>query len=263
MSFRNSYRRALVTGASSGIGLAIARELCHAGVTVFAVARNERRLQEIQSQLPKEDRKHFIFVIADLRKKADIKKIIETCKHRGFIDLLINNAGIGYNKEFEKLSDRDISDTIDTNLLGHVLLTKELLKLRKSNNPMHVVFVTSLAGKIGFGGLSIYSATKFALEGLCEALRIEYQNTLVSFTVLRPGVTDTNFFAKAGMQEFHSSVKGTKTLHPPAEVAQEMLRKINAHPTSIVVGNDKYFIRLLPFIPFTWRFKVLDIINKL
>lgn len=263
MTLQDAYKRALVTGASSGIGAEVAKLLCSSNIAVLAVARDEKRLQQIKEELPIEKQKYFTSVAGDLRKKSDIEAILDTCKNQGAIDLLINNAAVGYSLEFEKQSDQQIEDVIHTNLLGHMFLTRGLLNLRKKDAPLHIVFVTSLAGKIGFSDLSVYCASKFGLEGLCEALRIDYQGSPIAFTVLRPGITDTRFFDKAGMQAFYSSVKGTKALHSPTRVAEELLKKLSKKPAFIIVGNDKYFLKLLPFIPFHFRFKVINILNKL
>lgn len=259
----HEYNSALVTGASSGIGAAIAKQLCLAGVQVLAAGRSEDRLERVRSSLPKKKQKLFLPVVGDLANKKDITKILKQSTTHGPIDLLVNNAGTGYSDRFENIPDEAIENIVSTNLIGHLLLTKGVLKQRSREAPMHVVFVTSLAGKIGFENLSVYTATKFALEGLCEALRIEYENTPVNITVLRPGITNTNFFKVAGMDDFHNSVKGTKALHPPESVAKALLENASKRPNAIIVGNDKYFIPLIPFIPFKHRLKVLDIINKL
>ena len=257
------YNTALVTGASSGIGAAIARQLCLADVQVLAVGRSKDRLEKVRSSLPKKKQRLFLPVVGDLANKKDITQILKQGATYSPVDLLVNNAGTGYCDRFENIPDEAIENTVSTNLIGHILLTKGMLKQRLPDTPMHVVFVTSLFGKIGFENLSVYSATKFALEGLCEALRIEYENTSVDITVLRPGITNTNFFKVAGMEDFHNSVKGTKALHSPDSVAKALLVNADKRPNSIIVGNDKYFIPLIPFIPFKYRLKVLNIINKI
>ncbi|HSW74735.1 MAG TPA: SDR family NAD(P)-dependent oxidoreductase [Candidatus Saccharimonadales bacterium] len=257
------YKRAIITGASSGIGAEIALQLCQAGVIVYAVARTKSKLQEVQKQLSKTQQKRFIVLAKDLQSATDIEEILHETTSNGPIDLLVNNAGVGFSKRFEELSPHEIETMIATNLIGPVRLTHGILKKHDQAQPLQIVFVTSLAGKVGFGELSVYSATKFALEGIGEALRMEYTNTPISITVLRPGITDTAFFHKAGMSDFKRSVEGTKSFYSAQQVATEFLGKITACPPAIVVGNDKYFLKLLPFIPFRHRFKILNIVNKI
>ena len=261
-----TYKVALVTGASSGIGAEIAKELCLRNIKVYAVARSKVNLSKVENSLPKKYKSNFILVNKDLTRENNIAQIVKLIKkNNDTVDLLINNAGVGFNKPFEQQSDKEAQTTIATNLMGPILLTKLILSVKKKSSPLHIVFTTSLAGKVGFGGLSVYSASKFALEGLAESLRLEYQDSDVSITVLRPGITDTGFFKKAGMLEFRNSVKNERSFYTPDIVANVLIKKISNHnkPNSIIVGNDKYFLALLPFIPFKLRFKVLDIINKL
>lgn len=262
MTNKLPYQGAIVTGASSGIGAEIAKKLCQSGITVLAVARKRQNLEKVKKALHRDHQKYFIPTPTDISKEEDLSHIVSTAQNYK-VDLLINNAGVGKNTPFEVLTQNEIEAQIQTNLVGHVLLTQKLLKLRQPQTGMHIVFVSSLAGKVGFEGLSIYTATKFAIEGLCEALKAEYKDKTVDFTILRPGITDTNFFTNANMEAFHRSVKGTKALHSAESVASYLLAKIARKPRIITVGNDKYFVRLLPFIPFSQRFKVLDMINKL
>jgi len=257
------YHRAVVTGASSGIGAEIAKQLCTSNVTVFAVARTGSKLDEVRRTLPPNKQKFFVAVEGDLTSADDIDRVIKKASIGGAVDLLVNNAGVGYCKRFEDLSVDEINTTINTNLTGPLRLSHGILRSRKPKQELHIVFVTSLAGKVGFGELSAYSATKFALEGICEALRLEFLNSPVAITVLRPGITDTGFFEKAGMDEFRQSVKGSKSFYSAKRVASEFIKKIPEKPNAIVVGNDKYFLSLLPFIPFRHRFRILDIVNKI
>jgi short-subunit dehydrogenase len=196
------YSVALVTGASSGIGAEISKELCLTNITVIAVARDRKKLETVKKSLPKSKQKFFIVLAKDLAKKADLRDIVTRCNKENYVDLVINNAGVGIEKDFVDLTDSEISQIFSTNLFGHVYITREMLKNRKSGHPFHIVFVSSLAGKIGFPRLSAYTASKFAIEGLSEALQQEYKGTSVSITVLRPGITDTGFFKMAKMYGF-------------------------------------------------------------
>lgn len=257
------YKTAVVTGASSGIGKAIADQLCRNGVKVFGLARSKQKLQELKKTLPKDKRELFVVTPCDISKQKSAEKVLDKIFKNTPIDLVVNNAGIGFSKNFSTYTDEEINAVVNTNLYGTVTVTRAALASKPINHHVHIVNVTSLAGKAGFPQLSIYSATKFALEGLTEALRQEYDDKDASFTVLRPGITDTAFFNKAGMKDFRDTVKDTKAYYSPEKVATIFLSKLHKKRKTITIGNDKLFIALLPFIPFSMRFKVLDVINKL
>ncbi len=256
-----NYKCAIVTGASSGIGAAIAKELCSHDILVLGVARNKANLDQVKLSLPKEQRKLFRPLIADISKQEDVKKISLVAKKNG-VDLLINNAGVGLSAPFEKHTPADVQNIITANFTGTSMLSHSLLLTRPSKKSLHIVFVSSLAGKIGFPELSIYSATKFALEGLAESLRYEYVNMPVRITVLRPGVTDTNFFNNAGMKNYYDSVKGANKIHSAESVALKLINNLDTNNGVVTVRADKLFLRVLPFIPFSKRFNILELTNK-
>jgi len=260
---KQKYRTAIVTGASSGIGASIAIELAALGTKVYALARNKKTLTDLYSSLPKEVQKNFIITVCDLTDRKKVELIISTIfNNEKIVDLVISNAGIGYNKTVVSHTWDEIDQVIATNLCGTISIVKSSLE-HKGSYPLHIVVTSSLAGKIGFPEMPIYSATKFAIEGLIESLRYEYPANEVSLTVLRPGITATSFFAKAGMQGYEESVEKLKSFYTPEHVAKIFLSQLQWGKKVIVVGNDKYFLPLLPFIPFPARFKILGVINKL
>ena len=179
----------------------------------------------------------------------------------GSVDVLINNAGLGYEKSFIDQTEEEILQVLNTNLISQILLTKEFLPNMLEKGDGKIIYVTSLAGKIGFPELAPYSASKFGVEGFAETLREELKNTGVKICVVRPGVTDTPFFQPAGMTEYYHKVKKSGKIHPPESVAKAILKNINIMPDEIVVGSDRIYLRILPFIPYKWRFKLLDFIN--
>lgn len=258
----SKYKTIIVTGASSGIGAAIAKKYCMNGSTVYALSRNESKLKEVKENLPKRRQSHFITKKCDVTNREQVVDVFHTIFQEQPVDLMISNAGIGYSKPFTQYTDKEIHSVITTNLTGTINVIRAALKYRKQT-PLQVVCTSSLAGKIGFPNMSIYSASKFGLEGLVESLRNEHKEKDVMFTVLRPGITQTSFFKKAGMQDFENSVKDLKCFYSPDKVADMCFNKLSPKTKTIVVGNDKYFLAILPFIPFRYRFKILDIINKL
>lgn len=260
---KQNYKKAIVTGASSGIGASIANELVNSGAKVYALARNKKDLMGIQSGLPAKVQKNFIVTVCDVADEKKVELVIgKIFKNEKKIDLVISNAGVGYSKAIVNHTWDEVDQVIATNLCGTINIIKSSLEY-KGSHPLHIVATSSLAGKMGFPEMPIYSATKFAIEGLIESLRYEYPKDEVSLTVLRPGITATPFFAKAGMQGFKESVENLKSFYTPDRVAKLFLSQLKWGKKVIVIGNDKYFLPLLPFIPFSARLKVLDVINKL
>jgi len=252
-------KSAIVTGASSGIGREIAITLAQEGVNVLAVARRKDRLHNLETLSKNFVGKIFPFS-TDLRdRNSHLAIVSKAITLFGKIDLLINDAGVGNNAKFESIKVSTIDKIIQTNLMAPIFLTKEVLPLMLKRQSGHIVFVSSLAGKLGFPELSVYSASKFAIEGLAESIRREIGNRNVAVTLLRPGVTDTEFFEKANMKNYYINAKKENRLHSPSSVATELLNEIHKKPNAIVVGSDKWYLRLLPFIPEKYCFKVLDL----
>lgn len=257
------YKEVIITGASSGIGEALAKKYLRSGASVYALSRSRTRLTIVKNKLPKKLQKNFYVYKCDVSDNSQVKVVINRVFKDANPDLVINNAGIGYSERLTKLTDKQISQIIGTNLKGTIYVTKESLRARKKNRPLHIVNVTSLGGKIGFPKLSIYSASKFAVEGFTESVRRDHKDENVYFTILRPGITDTNFFDKANMKDFKDKVKNLKSFYSPDKVADLFIKELNINKKEITIGNDKVFLRLMPFVPFKYRFKLLDIVNKI
>lgn len=251
----------VVVGASSGIGASIARRFLAEGSTVFALARNLAKMKALKKSLPKEQQPRFKIVSCDIRDSAAAKTAITKIFSDAAISLVVANAGVGFGKPLREYSDDEVDTVIDTNLRGTIAVVRASLAAKKAA-PLQIVCTTSLAGKIGFPEMSIYSASKFGIEGFIESLRSEYEPSEVAFTILRPGITATPFFKKAGMEAFQESVKDLKSYYSPDKVADIFYEKLSPKVRVITVGNDKYFLAILPFIPFKYRFNVLDLVNK-
>jgi short-subunit dehydrogenase len=256
-------KNVIVTGASSGIGREIALAFSREGANVLAIGRDAQRLRELKDSSKTLNGKVVPFLI-DLQSPGSSEEIYERAiSEFGSVQILLNNAGVGYEKEFAVQNIEEIENVLNTNLISPIKLTRSVLPHLIKNGNGTVVFVTSLAGKLGFPKLAPYSASKFGVEGFAEALRAELRDTQINICVVRPGITDTNFFNKAGMQQYYSKIKQENKLHSPKGVADAIINKIGMKPNEIVVGSDKIFLKILPFIPYRWRFMVLNTLNKL
>ena len=181
----------LITGASSGIGLALAKVYFAEGYRLSLVARSFDKLHEIRNKLnPEAD--GICIVCADVSIEADCKRAIdETVRHFGDLHLLINNAGFTMRALFGEVDLAVMHRIMDVNFWGAVHCTHYAMPLLLKNKGS-VVGISSVAGYKGLPTRSGYSASKFALEGFLETLRIENLKTGLHVLIARPGFTATN-----------------------------------------------------------------------
>lgn len=256
-----SQKTAIVTGASAGIGREIAKEFAMRGAKVIATARRQNRLEQLAEECASFEGK-CIPLAADIMHPASAVKIVEAAMTiAGRIDILVNNAAIGFKSTAIETPEVKMQEMLTTNLVGPIKLTQQAIRVMIGQASGSLVFVTSLAGKMGFPGLSVYSASKFGIEGFVEALRSEIAGTGIDVTVLRPGVTDTEFFDVAGMHEYPALLRKRGKIHSPEAVARYLADKLPKRPTELTFGTDRFFLKLLPFIPHHLRLKFLSFIN--
>ena len=187
----------IVTGASSGIGLASAQKFASLGAKVVLAARSLDKLEKIASDLNQRFAAHNSQLIAhciktDVTKEEDCKNLIDqTVRHFGKIDVLVNNAGISMRAVFKDLDLTVMKSLMDTNFWGTVYCTKYALPyLLKSKG--RVVGVISTAGYVGLPARTGYSASKFAVRGFLETLRIEHLYDGLHVMIFAPGFTTSN-----------------------------------------------------------------------
>lgn len=178
----------LVTGASSGIGKAIAIESSKMAANVVITGRNEERLKETFSLLEGNSNE---YIVADLTVKEDLEKLF---KELPDLDGLVNCAGLTIPKPFKFISNDDLNMVMDVNFSAPFHLTQTLIKKKKMNKKSSIVFVSSISGvKVSSVAGSIYSASKGAVNGLCKGLAIELAPNIRVNTVM-PGMIDTEIF---------------------------------------------------------------------
>ncbi len=188
-------RCALVTGASSGIGEAVARLLAHEGYRVALLARRADALEAVRSSLPAGEHAGHVALAADLCDPASIRAACERVgRELGTVDLLVNNAGMGYRARVCELDDALLRQVIDTNVTGLLVMCREALPLLRRGTKPVVVNVSSVVGRRGIPGQSAYSATKAAVCSIGEALRVEWAEHGIAVCTLCPALTTTGFF---------------------------------------------------------------------
>lgn len=178
-------KNVLLTGASGGLGQALAMVLAAAGAKLILLGRRESVLEELRSGLPNADA-HAI-VAADIVSEQGRERVINFCRSvRGGVQVLINNAGVSEFGFLTQQSERSIARQMATNLLAPVLLTRRLIPFLAAQTESLIVNVGSSFGSIGFPGFSSYCASKFGLHGFSEALRRELADTAIKVIYVAP-----------------------------------------------------------------------------
>jgi NAD(P)-dependent dehydrogenase (short-subunit alcohol dehydrogenase family) len=183
-----SGRVAIITGASSGIGAATARELARRGAKVVLAARRADQLQILVEEIVRESG-CALAVPTDLRERSDIDRLVQTTAETfGRIDLLINNAGVGGGSSiFDK--DEVMHQLVTVNLLAPARLVQAALPSMRQQRGGMIINIGSVVGEIGMGGM--YAATKFGLRGLSEAMRRELRQDNISVVLIALGFIRT------------------------------------------------------------------------
>lgn len=184
----------LITGATSGIGLACARKFANNGDNLILTGRNEKRLSEIRQELIAKGTEvlTLTFDVRD-REKAE-EYLIKLPVEWQNIDVLVNNAGLalGLEPEYEGSFD-DWETMIDTNIKGLLNMTRLVVPGMVARNSGHIINIGSVAGDAAYAGGNVYCATKAAVKALSDGLRIDVANTPIRVTNLKPGLVETNF----------------------------------------------------------------------
>ena len=187
----------LVTGASSGIGEAIARRLVRGGARVVLTARRGARLQVIARDLDPTG-ENVLAVAADITSEVDRNQLVgEALNKFGRIDVLVNNAGFGTRGPVERVPVDAIRRNFETNLFALIALTQLVVPPMRERGDGCIVNIGSVAGRIARPLSSVYDATKHALEAITDGLRGELKPFGVRVTLIRPGFILTEFIASA------------------------------------------------------------------
>lgn len=184
----------LITGATSGIGLACANKFAANGDRLILTGRNQQQLETIAQGLTAQG-VDVITLVFDVRDAEATRKAIERLPEAWqTIDVLVNNAGLalGLEPEYEGNLD-DWSTMIDTNIKGLLTMTRLVVPAMVARNIGHVINIGSVAGDAAYAGGNVYCATKAAVKALSDGLRIDVAHSAVRVTNLKPGLVETNF----------------------------------------------------------------------
>ena len=240
-----------ITGASSGIGFALANAVLRRGYRAVLGARSVGTLQALAEDFPET----ALVVPLDVTVDASIENSIRTAEERfGGIDVLVNNAGVGYLGAVEEGQDRDIRWCFDTNFFGPASVIRTALPRMRSRGEGTILNISSVAGFVGHAGMGYYSASKFALEGLTEALWMELEPLGISVVLVEPGGFRTGIVQRNRVADRIDAYGGTagafvdfvqnaapEVFVGDPEKAAEVLVKLamaEQKPRRVVLGSD-------------------------
>ena len=183
-------KKALLTGATGGLGRAIAEALAAKGATLVLSSRKGPDLEELSASLPGDDHRT---IVSDLAEEGEALRLVEAA---GEIDILVANAGLPASGRLDGFTQEQIGRALRVNLESPVRMTRELLPRFVERDSGHFVYVSSISGKAATARASLYAATKFGLRGFAFCLREDLRPTRVGVSVISPGaIADAGMFA--------------------------------------------------------------------
>jgi short-subunit dehydrogenase len=244
--------RSLVTGASSGLGKAIAEHLVRAGASVLMTGRSADRLAEVVQGLVSEgaDASRMITLAGDLTIAEERQRLFTLAQERfGALDLVINNAGVGATGQFDTHDPSVLRRVFEINVFAMIELCRESLPLLAAGRDPVMVTMGSINALRALPGRAEYCASKFAVTGFTESIRIEWRRFGIHVLQVNPGFTNTPFDENAVANTARVSVQQRRTMSPD-HVARTTLKAIEQHKRAITVGwQGRLFVLASKFAP--------------
>ena len=235
-----------ITGASSGIGEALAGELFREGASLILTARNENKLNQLKTGFDAIERGRCHVIVCDVTRPDEIDRAVEKAKQLvDRIDILVNNAGVSQRSlalETNLAVDRSL---MEVNFFSAVSLTKGILPWMISKGGGHLVIMSSMAGKYGFRMRSAYSASKHALHGFFETLRAELHGQHIGITIICPGrvKTDISVNSLTGDGKLYGKMdKGQANGIPVEKCTRIIVRAIRNNRREVFIGSAEIFL---------------------
>lgn len=242
----------LITGCSSGLGRSLADAVLDAGFNAVVTARDVRSVQDLASAHPDT----AVATALDVTDKAQVDAAVKLAEERfGSVDVLVNNAGHGYRAAVEEGDDAEVAALFATNVFGTVAMIKAVLPGMRARRSGTILNVSSIAGRLAAPGSGYYSATKFAVEGLSDALRKELAPLGIRVTIVEPGAFRTDFAGRSLQQATANIADYAPTAGPrrkendrthgtqpgdPARAAQALIKlaRESTLPARLLLGSD-------------------------
>jgi NAD(P)-dependent dehydrogenase (short-subunit alcohol dehydrogenase family) len=241
-----------ITGCSTGLGRALAEAVLKHGHRVVATARNPKQIHDLVAGHPKTS----LALGLDVTSHGQIESTVADAEATfGRVDVLVNNAGYGYLAAVEEGEEQEIRAMFETNFFGLAALTRRVLPGMRARGHGHIINISSVGGLLGNPSAGYYNATKFAVEGLSEALAKEVEPLGIRVTVVEPGPFRTDwagrslklprtpieaYAATAGARRAQISGYSGRQAGDPARAAQAIIRVVEspAPPLNLVLGKD-------------------------
>ncbi len=238
------FKKIAITGATGGIGSAIAEALDQQGCELLLTGRNEVKLDQLLNSL---NGQNHVKIVADLNTQEGIETLRDAAEKLG-VNGLVNCLGINKLATLQGTEEEDISTLIATNLAAPVRVCKALLPILECKSKAVIVNVGSILGSIGYAGSSVYCATKFGLRGFTESLRRELSDTGVSVVYLAPRATDTALNTDAVNQmnrELGNAIDKPRSVAEQLVSALELGKSVNRY----LGWPESFFVRLNSLLP--------------
>ncbi len=235
-------KRVLLTGATGGLGQALATELARKGAQLALVGRDQVKLNQLQNALEK-TATSVTSITADLSEAGAIIHIAEAAKQQiGSIDILINNAGVLDFTKFEQQSDARIAQMLHTNVTAPIQLTHAVIADFIEKNQGHIVFVGSIFGSLGFPYFATYCASKFAIHGFSQSLRRELLGSNIGITYIAPRGIKTAMNDASTVAMWEKTGSQTDDAYT---VAKRIIQALEKEQQEVFIGQPQSFFAWL------------------
>ena len=248
-------RRVLLTGASSGIGRCLAFQLGQAGARLALAARSLDKLQEV-ARTVEQSGADAVPIVADVTQDTDRRRLIDQAQAAlGGLDVLINNAGVASWAHFADSSEEILRQIMEVNFFAPAELIRLAIPVLVRGQQPAVINVASMCGRRAMPAWSEYSASKYALCGLTEALRGELARFDIDVLLILPGLTRSDFSKHFLLSQGRAKIDFSEGM-PPEDVAASIVRSLTRNKTETVIGSDarwmllfnKFFPRLTDWL---------------
>lgn len=220
----------IITGAGSGLGKELATLFSKAGFHLLLTGRTIEKLASVKSEIEASGGSADIFQL-DIRSVEEVKAFFAKVGRHFILYGLVNNAGVGHFGPIVELSEKQMKEMVDTNILGTIQMTKSILPYLAKSGEGHVMNIISTAGLRGKVNEAAYAASKFAVRGFTESLQKEYERTNIKFTAIYMGGMDTPFWQNS------QHIEDKSRFRTPKEVAEIILEQLDQD--SIIIESKK------------------------
>jgi len=225
-----------ITGCSTGFGRALAIEVLQKGYNVVVTARKTADIEELVNSYPD----NAIAVKLDVTSKTEINSAVEVAMQRfGRIDVLVNNAGIGYFGAIEESDEEEVRHMFEINVFGLANMTRAVLPVMRKQRSGHILNVASIGGLMSFPGVGFYNATKYAVDGLSESLMKEVAHLGIKVTIIAPSGFRTDW---AGRSAKNAAVE-IEDYAPSAHQNKDTIRGYSGHQPGDPVKAAKAIVK--------------------